>query len=195
MCHTHSWPQQWSRVQNWFGLSVCLDFLRIPCTPLFRYLRVYTYVMKTPERWRALPRRGLFVSILAQSRQRMSRRHAVTSWRRTMASHDVMTSYCDVTWRQVIKWNHNRQPFRNTRKWRFQCGDLDLWPMTLTFELGWDLTKVYFHTKFRDPRSNGLAVRALTNWQTHTHTHTQKDGTDFIPSTADAGGNEYLKVS
>ncbi len=29
----------------------------------------------------------------------------------------------------------------------------------------------------------------LTN--RHTHTHTSRDGTDFIPSTADAGGNDY----
>ncbi len=29
-------------------------------------------------------------------------------------------------------------------------------------------------------------MRALTN----RHTHRQTDGTDFIPSTADAGGNE-----
>ena len=40
--------------------------------------------------------------------KRMSRRHAVTSWRRTVTScdvmtsyRDVMTSYRDVTWRQV----------------------------------------------------------------------------------------------
>ena len=33
--------------------------------------------------------------------------------------------------------------------------------------------------------SNGLAGRELTDAHTHTHT----DGTDFIPSTTDAGGN------
>ncbi len=36
--------------------------------------------------------------LLPKSRQRMSRRHAVTSWRRTMTSRDVMTSYRDVMW-------------------------------------------------------------------------------------------------
>ncbi len=58
--------------------------------------------MKTPERWRALPRRALFVSILAQK----SSKDVKTSFFRTMTSHDVIqwrhvTSWCDVTWRQV----------------------------------------------------------------------------------------------
>ncbi len=34
--------------------------------------------------------------------------------------------------------------------------------------------------------SNGSAVRELNDRQTHRHT----DGTDFRPSTADAGGNK-----
>ena len=41
--------------------------------------------------------------------------------------------------------------------------------------------------------SNSSAVRALTDGHTDTHTHT--DGTDFIPSTADAGGNNYQMIN
>ncbi len=37
--------------------------------------------------------------------------------------------------------------------------------------------------------SNGSTVRALNNRHRHRNKHT--DGTDFIPSTADAGGNKY----
>ena len=50
--------------------------------------------------------------------------------------------------------------------------------------------KVILHTKFRGPRSNGSARRALTN----RHTDGQTDGTDFIPSTADAGGKNNMRL-
>ena len=43
------------------------------------------------------------------------------------------------------------------------------------------------HTKFGDPRSNGSVVRANRN------TDLQVDGTDFIPSTADAGGKNAFR--
>ncbi len=52
----------------------------------------------------------------------------------------------------------------------------------MTFELIQDIVKVNACTKFWVPTSNGSAMRELTD------THTQTDGTDFIPSTADAGG-------
>ncbi len=45
--------------------------------------------------------------------------------------------------------------------------------MTLTTELGRDLTNVHSQPKFR----NCLAVRVLAD----RHMHTQKDGADFIP--------------
>ncbi len=60
--------------------------------------------------------------------------------------------------------------------------------MTLTFELIQDIIKVNACTKFWVCMSNGSAVRELTDAHTHTHTDRQTDGTDFIPSTADAGG-------
>ena len=50
------------------------------------------------------------------------------------------------------------------------------------------MLKVHVCTKFWVRTSNGSAVRALTEGETHIQT----DGTDFKPSTADAGGNEYL---
>ncbi len=62
--------------------------------------------------------------------------------------------------------------------------------MTLTIELGLDFIKVNPCTKFRDRTSNGLALRALTNWQTET----RKDGIDSIASTADAGGKNTFEV-
>ncbi len=58
--------------------------------------------------------------------------------------------------------------------------------MTLTFELIRAVIKLKLYTKFQVCRSNGSAVRVLNNRQMHRHT----DGTDFIPSTADAGGNK-----
>ena len=57
--------------------------------------------------------------------------------------------------------------------------------MTLTFELIRDIVKVNPSTKFWVRASNGSARRVLTDKHTHTQTHE----TDFIPSTADAGGN------
>ncbi len=46
------------------------------------------------------------------------------------------------------------------------------WPSTLTIELGWDIMKIYPHTKICVRMSNGSARRALNYRQTHTHTHT-----------------------
>ncbi len=51
--------------------------------------------MKTPERWRAPPRRALLVIFLGQRHQMTSCRHAVTS-------HDVMASHHNVTWHLII---------------------------------------------------------------------------------------------
>ena len=81
----------------------------------------------------------------------MSWHRAVTSWRH-------MTS-CDMT-----KWTCTGLPI-----WKsvFQTSDLDLWPLTLTIELSWDFIKVNHGTKIQNRRSNGSAVRVLTNWQTH----------------------------
>ncbi len=41
---------------------------------------------------------------------------------------------------------------------------------------------------------NGSAVRELNDRQTHRHIHGHTDGTNFIPSTADAGGNKVISL-
>ncbi len=56
---------------------------------------------------------------------------------------------------------------------------------TVTLEVIRDFIKVAAHTKFWACTSTGTAVRVLNYRRTDTQTHKQ---TDFIPSTADAGG-------
>ncbi len=113
----------------------------------------------------------------------------VTSCSDVIRCHDV------IPWRHVTSWHHtigqdlifvhsNQKILKMTFFW--PC-DLDLWPMTLTFELVREIIKVNPCVKFCDHTPNGSAVRALTDRHTDTHTHT--DGSVFITSTADAGGN------
>ncbi len=65
--------------------------------------------------------------------------------------------------------------------------------MTLTLELIRDIAKVDLSTKFWVRTSHDSPVRALTNRQTHRRTDAQTHRTDFIPSTADAGGKHAIK--
>ncbi len=60
--------------------------------------------------------------------------------------------------------------------------------MTLAFELIRDIVKVNACPKFWVRMSNSSAARQLTD------AHTQTDGTDFIPSTTDAGGKYRLTL-
>ena len=60
------------------------------------------------------------------------------------------------------------------------------WPMTLTFELIRAPLKIYLPTRFQVHRSNGLAARVETDRQTHTHTH--RDWTENITSSANSPG-------
>ncbi len=70
----------------------------------------------------------------------------------------------------------------------FQNRDLGLWPwLSYSSEILSKAISMPFHVLM----SNGLGGRALTNWRTDTHTHTHTDGTDFIPSTPDAGGKNW----
>ena len=62
--------------------------------------------------------------------------------------------------------------------------------MTLIIKLILDIDQLDAHTTFRVGNSNGSAVRAQTNRRTDGQTDRQKDGTDSITSTADAGGND-----
>ncbi len=58
--------------------------------------------------------------------------------------------------------------------------------MILTFELTRDIIRVNPHIKFYISMSNGSATIELTDAQT--------DGTDFIPSTIDAAGNQQIEI-
>ncbi len=119
-------------------------------------------------------------------------RRQMRSWRHAMTSCDVMTSCCDTTWCQLSCQNGSAQSTQVTSSKNpiFKCGDLDLWPMTLTFKLGWDFIMVILHTKFRGPKSNGSARRELTNRHTDGHT----DGRDRF-YTLDRWRGRELKVT
>ncbi len=52
----------------------------------------------------------------------------------------------------------------------FDLGDLDLWPMTLTFEPVRDMLDMNVCANFQVHRPNDLASRAQTDRRTHTHT-------------------------
>ena len=115
-------------------------------------------------------------------------------------SYDVVTSWCDAIWRHIMSYyiiaSHCRPMFHilafkpeNYRNRIFWPGDLDL--LTLTIELVQEVLKVNPCTKFWDHMLNGLAARVLTHW----HTHTTTDGSVFITSTADAGGNKLWLIA
>ncbi len=189
--------------------------------------------MKTPERWRALPRRPACqyscpIDLLTQTfhtlhqlimtdRQRPfnypnENDHLNQFFPDVKAPNDTMTSRCDVMWRHdvtvwlhmtslppIMTWHYNYvmtdwiytgHHFRNFKNNVFHHGDLNLWSMTLTFELIREMVEIHLSTKFWVRISNGSDVRVLTD----TQTHTQTDGTDFIPSTADAGGKNEAEM-
>ena len=93
--------------------------------------------MKTPEHWRALPQRALFmlfVSILAKKSSKdvkISRRLEVVLWRH-------MTSGVMTKWLCAIYIGHTIKESQN--------GDLDIWPMT--FKLDQDIIKGNVPAKF-----------------------------------------------
>ena len=101
---------------------------------------------------------------------------------------------CEICARNSVHtctWNlnaiyHEENPSQNSKNYIFYLDDLDLWPMTLTFEPVQDTIEVNPCTKFHDCTPNGSAVRVLTD----RHTDTQTDGSVFITLTADAGGNK-----
>ena len=113
------------------------------------------------NRWKCLSvdapsRETLSLSVfLPKSRQRMSRRHAVTSR--------------DITWHQVSWQNGSVQYLhRSHHKNKSESGDFHLWPATLIFKLVWDIVIVKCPTKFWVRTSNSSVGRALTDKHTHT---------------------------
>ncbi len=98
---------------------------------------------------------------MPRSCQRTSRRHAVTSHDVTWCQNVFTKWICAIYTGDIIKKSENHV---------FQYGDLDLWPMTLTFELIRDFIKVNVPTYFWVRMSNRSTMRALNNRQTHRHT-------------------------
>ncbi len=140
-----------------------------------------TEKMKMPERWRALPRRALLVSILAQK-----------------LSKDVKTSCHDVTWRHMTSWCHNWchtssqngsvqfiqvTPSKSPKITFINMVTLtfDLWPWpSNSSEIWWSLLCV------QNVSSIGRTVQPAELKQTQKHTQT--DATENITSLAIAGG-------
>ncbi len=71
-------------------------------------------------------------------------------------------------WRpsHIVPWTCTGRPIRKSENHFFQSGDLDLWPITLTFELLRDIIKVNLPTNFRVHRSKHSVMRALNNRHT-----------------------------
>ena len=80
----------------------------------------------------------------------------------------------EVTWRHRT-WQSVPVQANPSENHVFQRSNLDLWPMTLTFQLIRDMVKVNLSTKFWVRMSNGSAGRALTNRHTHRRMDRQTD--------------------
>ena len=132
----------------------------IVCTEIARIIVPH---MKTPQRWRTF---RIYVIVVFA----------------ILTLFDVMTSFCDVTWRHdVIVWRHTtswchskgqsnvschkrqEKAVKLTGNHIFQPGDLDLWPWPTNSS---EILSRSIRTNFGVNTSNGLTVRALTNWQT-----------------------------
>ncbi len=136
---------------------------KIPSQYHFYIIIMTVWVMKTPEHWRALPRRALLVSILAQN-----------------SPKEVTTSRCDITWHHDVaawrhvtsgvmtKWHIHSIPPLKLKKSRFSTGWP--WPMTLTIELSRDSMPV---PKFK------IVGQTFQPWEcslTDRHTDGRTDG-------------------
>ena len=100
-----------------------------------------------------------------------SRRHVMTSRDIMMPRRDVVTHigimYHDTQWHHV---SSQLCPQETRFSVCFQPSDLDLWPMTLTYQLIQGMIMVHSSTKSGVRKSNGSGVRALTDTRTHRHT-------------------------
>ncbi len=138
--------------------------------------------MKTPERWRPLPRCALFASILAwktfEHSLGPSRRGAFIRFVQVLLFVLVLQHIFSTTFNTL----HAEEGYPSDR---------DLWPMTLIFELIRDIVKVNSSAEFWVHTSIGSSVWVLTNRRTRTHA----DGIDFIPSTADAGSKNRMALN
>ena len=104
------------------------------------------------------------------------------AWCHAMTSNGVMTSKCDIRWHIMSwRWIYIGQPIRSLKIMFFDMAALtfDLWPSNLS-EISSRYTPL---TKFSSVRQT---VQPGDRWRRDRHT----DGTNFIPLTADAGGND-----
>ena len=146
---------------------------------------VIPQTMKTPERWHALWRLALFVSIPAL---RPSNTHYIKCYvirRCNVMAWCHMTLWCHgVTSYDVLC--HGREIVQSRNHLKLQNSHFSTWwpwLLTLTFKLIQDIIKVNLIM--------GPYVKRFSRECIHRHPDTQTDGTDSIPSTADAGGNEH----
>ncbi len=65
--------------------------------------------------------------------------------------------------------------------------DLDLWPLTLTYELDLDILPLDLHAKIQICSSVRSAVRVVTDTQTDTHTHAQTMSNCYTRHVTDVG--------
>ncbi len=150
--------------------------------------------MKTPERWCALPRHALFVSILGQKSSKDVKtsccdvmrlyhdimwRHTVTSWRRTVTSCDVMTSCRDVTSCVMTNWLCVIHPAETSEITFFSAWRP--WPLTYDLDL-------QTHLRYYQGQCLNQILGLYVKWFSRESAQRHTDGTDFIPSTADVGG-------
>ncbi len=129
--------------------------------------------MKTPERWRALPRHALFVSILAWK----TLLHDISAIQSILSQRYQMMS-----WRHMM-WHDKENLHRSTHQKIWLCDPVTLtfnlwpWPSNVAEIISWS----FLTPNFMDL---GQTVKPWERWRTDTQTHRQTDATDSIPSTA-----------
>ncbi len=104
---------------------------------------------------------------------------ALTALLRRAVFVSILAQRCQLTSHDMTKWTCKGQPIWKSEKHIFQTSALDLWPHSRYCQ------DQLLH-QFLIRTLNGSVGRALRDTRTHTHMDTH--GTDFIPSTADAGG-------
>ena len=144
--------------------------------------------MKTPERWRSLPRCALLVSILAQKWSKdvkMSRRDV--TWRHDVVLSRHMTLGVLTKWFCAIYIGHTIEKVRKSRFFRMATLTFDLWPWpSNSSEI---LSRSIPTPNFR---SVAQSVQPWECWLTDRHTHTQTDTPDRLYTLDRWRGREKL---
>ncbi len=135
--------------------------------------------MKTPERWRALLRRALFVSIPALRpfntyyiECQVIQRHDVIAWRHVTLWRHGLTSYDVLCHGREILQNQNHLKFRNSRfsTW---------WPWPLTYDLDLQTHPRYYQGQCLH-QILGPYVKRFSRESVHRHTHRHTDRRDLF---------------